>query len=29
VVDTASWNLLERVDGGWVVLSTDNKPAAP
>lgn len=29
VVDTASWNLLERVGGGWVVLSTDNKPAEP
>ncbi len=29
VVDTASWNLLERVGESWVVRSTDNKPSAP
>ncbi|TAJ48112.1 MAG: histidine phosphatase family protein [Herbiconiux sp.] len=29
VVDTASWNLLERVGDAWVVRSTDNKPATP
>jgi broad specificity phosphatase PhoE len=29
VIDTASWNLLERVGESWVVRSTDNKPPAP
>ena len=29
VVDTASWNLLERVGDAWIVRSTDNKPPSP